>query len=80
MWLLVDAREVFLAFEAFPWFRDASIAQLARIERPGPDHLRWPDLDVDLSIHSLDHRERYPLVSGVPVEVRESHDEDGGQG
>ena len=80
MWLLVDAREVFLAFEAFPWLRDASIAQLARIERPAPDHLRWPDLDVDLSIDSIDHPERYPLVSGVGVDVRESHDEDGGQG
>jgi len=80
MWLLVDAREVFLAFEAFPWLRDASIAQLARIERPAPDHLRWPDLDVDLSIDSIDHPERYPLVSGVGAEVRESPDPDLGRG
>jgi len=40
MWLLVDGRELYLPFDVFPWFRDASIAQLARIERPTPDHLR----------------------------------------
>ncbi len=72
MWLLVDGREIFLAFDEFPWFRDASIAELGRIERPTPDHLRWPDLDVDLSIDSIDHPERYPLVSGAGAEVRES--------
>jgi len=84
MWLLVDERELFLPFDAFPWFRKASIAQLfpwfrkasiaqlACIERPTPDHLRWPDLDVDLSIDSIDHPERYPLVSGAGAEVRES--------
>ena len=75
LWLLVDGREHFLAFAAFPWFRDATIAQLAEIQRPVPDHLRWPDLDVDLSIDSIEHPERYPLVSGVGAEVRESPDE-----
>ena len=72
MWLLVDGREIFLPFDAFPWFREASIAQLACIERLTPDHLFWPDLDVDLSIDSIDHQERYPLVSGAGAEVRES--------
>ena len=75
LWLLVDGREHFLAFDAFPWFRDATIAQLGEIERPASDHLRWPDLDVDLSIDSIEHPERYPLVSGVGAEVRESPDE-----
>jgi len=74
MWLIVDERELYLAFDAFPWFRDATIAQLSRIERPATDHLRWPDLDVDLSIDSIDHPERYPLVSGTGAQVRESHD------
>jgi predicted DNA-binding transcriptional regulator YafY len=50
----------------------APVADLACIERPTPDHLRWPDLDVDLSIDSIDHPERYPLVSGAGAEVRES--------
>jgi hypothetical protein len=65
MWLIVDGRELYLAFDSFPWFREATIAQLAQIERPAPHHLRWPDLDVDLSIDSIDHPERYPMVSGA---------------
>jgi hypothetical protein len=62
MWVLVDDRELFLAFEDFPWFRDASIGALARIDRPAEGHLRWPELDVDLTIESIEHPERFPLV------------------
>lgn len=74
MWLMVDERDLYLRFEDFPWFRDASIAQLARIELPAAQHLRWPDLDVDLSIESIDRPERYPLVSGAAARVRETPD------
>ena len=76
LWLLVDERELYLPFDDFPWFRDATIAQLSRIERPGKGHLRWPDLDVDLSLDSIEHLERYPLVSGAGVRVRETGDGD----
>ena len=75
MWLIVDGRELYLAFDSFPWFREATIARLSRIERPTPDHLRWPDLDIDLSLDSIDHPERYPLVSGAGARVRESQDD-----
>jgi hypothetical protein len=63
LWLLVDGREHYLPFDTFPWFRDATIGQLSRIERPAPDHLYWPDLDVDLTLESIEHPEAYPLVS-----------------
>ena len=63
LWLLVDGREHFLPFDAFPWFRNATVAQLSRIERHGADHLHWPDLDIDLSLQSIEHPEDYPLVS-----------------
>ncbi len=62
-WLLVEEREHFVPFKDFPWFRDASIAELMKVELPSPHHLYWPDLDVDLAVESLDHPERYPLVS-----------------
>ena len=62
-WLLVKEREHFVPFKDFPWFRDASIAELLKVELPSPHHLYWPDLDVDLAVESLDHPERYPLVS-----------------
>ena len=62
-WLLIDAEERFLSFKIFPWFREASIAQLTNVKRPSPHHLYWPDLDVDLAVESIEHPERYPLVS-----------------
>ena len=62
-WLLVEEREHFVPFKDFPWFRDASIAELMKVELPSPHHLYWPRLDVDLAVESLDHPERYPLVS-----------------
>ena len=62
-WLLVEGRERFVAFKDFPWFRDATIAQLTNVTLPSPHHLYWPALDVDLAIDSLDHPDRYPLVS-----------------
>lgn len=62
-WLLLGDRERFLAFEDFPWFRDASIGQLCTVELPHPHHLYWPELDVDLAVESIDHPERFPLVS-----------------
>jgi hypothetical protein len=62
-WLRVDERDLFVPFREFPWFADASVRQIMAVERPGPDHLRWPDLDVDLSLESILHPERFPLVS-----------------
>jgi hypothetical protein len=62
-WLLVDGQELFLAFDEFPWFRRATVDSILRVERPTPDHLRWPELDVDLALESIEHPERYPLRS-----------------
>ncbi|HEV8615768.1 MAG TPA: DUF2442 domain-containing protein [Methylomirabilota bacterium] len=62
-WLLIDAEERFLSFKIFPWFLEASIAQLTNVKRPSRHHLYWPDLDVDLAVESIEHPERYPLVS-----------------
>ena len=62
-WILLGDREVFLAFKDFPWFEHATIAQMTNLEWPSPNHLHWPDLDVDIAVESIDHPERYPLVS-----------------
>ena len=64
-WLLLGNEELFLPFSSFPWFQDASIGKLAHVELPSPHHLYWPDLDVDLSVESVRHPERFPLVSRV---------------
>jgi hypothetical protein len=57
------AAQLLPSAEEFPWFREASIAELTNVELPSPHHLYWPDFDVDLAIDSLDHPERYLLVS-----------------
>lgn len=64
-WLLLETEELFVPFAEFPWFKDVPIAKLANIERPWPDHLRWPDLDVDLAVESIRHPERFPLIAKV---------------
>ena len=65
LWLLLGDREVFLAFDDFPWFRDSPIGKLVNVELPAPHHLYWPDLDIDLAVESIDHPERFPLISRV---------------
>lgn len=64
-WLLLDDRELFVPFDQFPWFRESTVGALLNVERPSPHHLCWPDLDVDLAVESIEHPERYPLVSRV---------------
>lgn len=62
LWILLDDRELFAPFTEFPWFREATIAKILRVERPAPDHLYWPDLDVDLSVESIENPAAYPRV------------------
>jgi len=63
LWVLVGGRESFMPFASFPWFRDASVGAVLNVEVAGPGHLYWPDLDVDLAVESIEHPERFPLVS-----------------
>lgn len=56
-----EGREMFIDFVNFPWFREAGEAQIRGIESPHSGHLRWPGLDVDLTLDSIRHPERYPL-------------------
>jgi hypothetical protein len=62
-WMLIDDREMFLPFEEFPWFKQATVEAILQLERPIPEHLYWPGLDVDLALESIEHPERYPLTS-----------------
>ena len=63
LWILVAGREHMLDFERFPWFRDATMRQITNVELRFGSHLRWPDLDVDLHVDSLDEPDRFPLVA-----------------
>jgi hypothetical protein len=54
---------MFLAFDDFPWFKDAPVAKILNVEEPQPDHFFWPDLDIDLTSEIIQHPERYPLTA-----------------
>ena len=69
-WLFVDERELFVAFKDFPWFREASVREIANVQLPSSHHLYWPDLDVDLAVESIEHPEKFPLVSQVQPRKR----------
>lgn len=62
-WLLLDGEELLLPFADFPWFRQATIEQLSDVSWPSPDHLYWPQLDVDLSLASIRDPAAFPLVA-----------------
>lgn len=64
-WVYLGDKELFLPFEEFPWFRRAPIGAILNVERPHTHHLYWPDLDVDLSVESIEHPERFPLMAKV---------------
>ncbi len=63
-WILLDGKEYFLPFEKFPWFKNASIADLTKIELLHKTHLYWPSLDVDLSVNIIEQPEKYKLIAG----------------
>ena len=62
-WVFTGGRELLLPFEEFPWFRDASVGAILRVEEPHPGHLYWPDLDIDLSVASIENPGQFPLKS-----------------
>lgn len=70
-WLWLGERELFVPFAGFLFFREATIGGLTDVRMPHPDHLHWPQLDVDLWVESIEHPERYPLVARPRARIAE---------
>lgn len=64
-WLLLADEELFLSFSDFPWFKSARFEEICAIEWPSPDHVYWPQLDVDLSVASIRKPTDFPMVAKV---------------
>jgi hypothetical protein len=62
-WVLVGDEELPVPYAQFPWFKQATVAQLTAVQRPTDNHLYWPELDIDLSVDSLRNPDAFPLVS-----------------
>lgn len=61
VWLLAHNKELFMLYEDFPWFKNQTIEAITNVEEQGLNHFYWPDIDVDLSVDSIEHPERCPL-------------------
>ena len=64
VWLLADERELFMSYEDFPWFKDASVGKILNVVETTPGHFHWPELDVDLTVEIIEHPERFPVRFG----------------
>lgn len=64
-WVLLGDEELLLSYDQFPWFKQATVEQITNVERPTPDHLYWPGLDVDISVNSIRRPQDFPLMSRV---------------
>jgi hypothetical protein len=61
VWLLTEDKELFMSYEDFPWFKDATVGKILNVEEPHKGHFYWPDLDIDLTIEIIEHPEKFPL-------------------
>jgi len=61
IWLLMNDKEFFLPFERFPWFREATVAEIHNVQIVNGHRLHWPDLDKDLPVDSLGRPETIPV-------------------
>ncbi|MDA0771364.1 MAG: DUF2442 domain-containing protein [Cyanobacteria bacterium] len=61
IWLHVNEMEYFLPFEDYPWFQEAKLGDIPKVELLHGHHLRWDKLDIDIELESLTNIEKYPL-------------------
>jgi hypothetical protein len=61
--LLVNEKEYFLSYSQFPWFLRARVNDIFQVDMKGSEHIRWENLDIDLSIPIIENPENYPLIS-----------------
>jgi uncharacterized protein DUF2442 len=63
IWLLLEETEHFLSFDGFPWFKNAAVSAIQNVQLLNQNHLYWAELDIDLSVESIQQPERFPLVA-----------------
>ena len=66
MWLYIDGEELFLPFDAYPWFLKATLDQIYNFEFHHKKYLHWPVLDIDVELDALKNPDAYPLTYKNP--------------
>ena len=65
VWLLTGDKELFMSYDDFPWFKNAPVGKILNVEEPHEGHFYWPELDIDLTIETIEHPERFPLKAKI---------------
>jgi hypothetical protein len=73
LWLMLDNEELYMDYQDFPWFRNASAQDIFNVERPSEKHLYWPTLDIDLTVDSIRRPQDFPLLSQQEVQHDNTH-------
>ena len=63
VWLYWTVQEHFLSYEHFPWFKESKVKEILNVVEEAPEHLHWPDLDIDLNLAMILEPEKYPLIA-----------------
>ena len=63
IWLLVHNKELFMSYDDFPWFKNQTVESITKVEEQSPGHFYWPVMDIDLTLESIEHPERFPLIA-----------------
>ena len=63
LWLLLGHEELFVPFTEFPWFKTVTVEKILHVEWPKPNHLYWPELDIDLAVESIRDPKLFPLIA-----------------
>lgn len=60
--LQIGEEKFLLDYFEYPWFKNAKVEDVLNFEyKQKSEHLRWPNLDVDLCLDGVRHPEKYPL-------------------
>ena len=60
--LQVGNEQHFLPFKEFPWLKAAKVSSVLKVKLLNPNHLRWPELDIDLELDCIRNPDEYPLM------------------
>jgi len=60
LWLLTIDKGLFIPFQDFPVFQDASVSAIMNVRWPVPSYLYWPDLGMELAVRSI---QSFPLAA-----------------
>ena len=65
LWIIAHNKELFMSYEDFPWFKNQIVESILNVEELKAGHLYWPDLDIDLSLESIEFPDRFPLKANL---------------